>query len=276
MSWSSSDLTSQIKRPPASAVPQGVLDKLRANPATAGLFLDYDGTLAPIVDDPALATPVPGTAATLELLGRSFGVVAVVSGRPARFLGEVLGRPPGVRLIGLYGLEELAPDGSVVTGELAAGWETVVADAVHAAVAEAPDGLGVEDKRLSLTLHWRTAPALEPWAREFAVRIAARTGLVPHGGRASIELRPPVDVDKGSVLRRLARECQAIGCFGDDRGDIPAFVAAGELAGRGAVVVRVVVSDSETPPELLDLADVVVEGPSAAHALLATLAVGAP
>jgi len=75
------------------------------------LCLDFDGTLAPIVDDPEAAAPLEGT---LDLLGRlagRFAAVALVSGRPAGWLAE-RAAAPGVRYLGLYGLEEVV-DGLV-------------------------------------------------------------------------------------------------------------------------------------------------------------------
>jgi trehalose 6-phosphate phosphatase len=244
---------------------------MRAQPQRSGLFLDYDGTLAPIVADPASATPLPGVPETLRVLGERFGVVAVVSGRPAAFLAEALQRPPGVRLLGLYGLEEVGIDGMVVTAEGTEGWQAVVEAVITELRQSAPAGLGVEDKGLSVTLHWRTAPSLGSWAGQFAADCAVRTGLDAQVGRASVELRPPIAVDKGSVLLRLAQGCQAIGCFGDDVGDLPAFVAAGELATRGVDVLRVAVGDVESPPALLALADLIVPGPQEALDLLDSL-----
>ena len=69
------------------------LDRLRARAAEAALCLDFDGTLAPIVDDPADAEALPGTVELLGRLARRFAAVAVVSGRPARFRWHLRSRP---------------------------------------------------------------------------------------------------------------------------------------------------------------------------------------
>ena len=66
---------------------------------------DFDGTLAPIVEDPDSAAPLDGVPATLERLAARFGEVAVVSGRPLAFLERWFPEPSGVTLVGLYGLE---------------------------------------------------------------------------------------------------------------------------------------------------------------------------
>ena len=84
------------------------LEVLLEEPPRTAVMVDFDGTLAPIVTDPASARAVPGAARTLGALTRSFGTVAVVSGRPAEFLARRLrSAGAGVRLFGLYGLEEV-------------------------------------------------------------------------------------------------------------------------------------------------------------------------
>ena len=92
-----------------------VLRPLCERPAEAALFVDFDGTLAPIVDDPAAARPLTGRPRSWPRLARRFGLVAVVSGRPVAFLLEALGHPPGVAMAGLYGMEAAAAGGAVVT-----------------------------------------------------------------------------------------------------------------------------------------------------------------
>ena len=78
---------------------------LRHDPSRTAILVDFDGTLAPIVDDPAASRPVAGAPEVLDSLAARYGLVSVVSGRPAGFLQAHLGTGP--RLIGLYGLEEV-------------------------------------------------------------------------------------------------------------------------------------------------------------------------
>jgi trehalose 6-phosphate phosphatase len=249
-----------------------LLAPLRDRAADAALFLDYDGTLAPIVDDPQGAAPVPGVPALLCRLGHRLRVVAVVSGRPVSYLEGVLGRPPGVHLAGLYGLEEITPDGSVRSESGAEAWRERVAAVTAALLADAPQGIAVEPKGLSVTVHWRRAPAHEPWARAAVAEQSRRSGLHAQPGRMSLELRPPIEADKGTVVTRLGSGCPVVGCFGDDLGDVPAFEAARALGKAGATVVTVAVVDAESPPEVLAMADMTVEGPEAAVALLEAIA----
>jgi trehalose 6-phosphate phosphatase len=252
---------------PAPLVP------LAADPAHGALFLDFDGTLAAIVEDPTAARPLPGVRALLADLAGPFALVAVVSGRPTAFLTEVLGDPAGVTLAGLYGLER------ALGGPELASWAAVVDEVVAEARAGAPAGIYVEPKGLTVTLHWRHAPEHKDWVLAFAERQHARRGLAVHPGRAERELRPPLDVDKGTVVRALGAEhagqLRAAAVFGDDIGDLPAFAAAGELRsgdGRPLQVVRVAAVDAESPPEVAARADVTVPGAAGAVALLRALA----
>src|SRR3954469_18159782 len=81
------------------------LDPLVAQPDGAGIVTDFDGTLAPIVLDPAAARALPGVGPLLGRLAARYSRVGVVSGRPAAFLLDRLGPVEGLRLVGLYGLE---------------------------------------------------------------------------------------------------------------------------------------------------------------------------
>jgi trehalose 6-phosphate phosphatase len=95
-----------------------------------------------------------------------------------------------------------------------------------------------------------------------------------------LELRPPVDVDKGTVIRSLAAESpmewRAVAAFGDDMGDLPAFAALDDLASGAAgppvVAVRVAVVDDESPPDVAARADLTVPGAPAAVDLLRAIA----
>lgn len=236
--------------------------------------MDYDGTLAPIVDDPAGARPADGVPEVLAALGRRLAVVAVVSGRPAAYLRDNLGTPPRVRLAGLYGMEEVTAAGLLRRSPEAEPWEPLVAAVTRRAMETAPPGAEVEPKGLSVTLHWRRAPAAEQWATETAHREAADTGLTLQPGRMAIELRPPIGADKGTVVRTLGDGHAVVGYFGDDLGDLPAFEVLADMASAGTVVARVAVSGADSPPAMAAAADLVVEGPIAAVALLRRL--GAP
>jgi trehalose 6-phosphate phosphatase len=266
------------------------LAPLLADPAHSAIVSDFDGTLSPIVGDPAEARPVPGTAAVLRRLADRFGVVAVVSGRPASFLVDQLAPTDGsaagvegpsgsldqaaaVRYVGLYGLEWSGPDGAVRREPSAERWRPVVDAAASRLGSASPEGVVVEPKGLAVTVHWRQAPEAGEWAAAAVSAEAARTGLRAHLGRMSIELRPDLDIDKGSITRTLVAGCSAACYLGDDLGDLPAFAALAGLAVDGTLAtVSIAVVDDESAPEVVQAADLTVRGPLAALRLLAWLA----
>jgi trehalose 6-phosphate phosphatase len=248
------------------------LAPLAEDPSRSVVIVDFDGSLAPIVVDPPAAAPLPGASEVLARLVGRIGRVAVVSGRPVAFLRDALA-VDGLALFGHYGVERF--DGEAIsTAPQARRWE----EAVRLAAAEAETALAgvfVERKgSLAVALHWRRHPDLEPAAISLGRRLAATHGLRLEPGRQTVELRPPLDVDKGSPVAELADGAHAALVMGDDRGDIAAFAAAGRLVEEGRLghVVRVAVRSSETPAELLDRADLAVDGPSGALDLLEELA----
>jgi trehalose 6-phosphate phosphatase len=120
-----------------------------------------------------------------------------------------------------------------------------------------------------VTVHWRPRPEL---AGEIALRaeaLARDLGLVPLRTRMAIELRPPVDVDKGDAVRALVGGYRVGAFAGDDTGDLPAFAA---LAAAVPSSVRVGVLSSEAPAALRDAVDVVVDGPHELVRLLGRVA----
>lgn len=240
-------------------------------PGTAGVLTDYDGTLAPVVEDRASALPWPGATEVISALAERLAVVAVVSGRPVEYLEAHLGRNPKVMLVGLYGLERVE-NGQHRVMEMALPWEEAIASATRAVQREAPRGLEVEPKRLTLALHARRAPETLQWARQWAAHRASSTGLVAQSGRLSVELLPPDGPHKGTVVDELAGALSALSFFGDDVGDLPAFSALRRLRSEGKTTIAVGVASSEQPAELASSVDLLVAGPAEAVALLASLA----
>jgi trehalose 6-phosphate phosphatase len=248
------------------------LQPLVDDPGRSALLVDFDGSLAPIVDEPERARPLPAARDALARLASSVGRVAVVSGRPVAFLLDALG-VPGLVYAGVYGLERLV-DGEVVVDPRAAPWLEVM-DEVAAAADEAFPDLYVEHKgRVAVTIHWRTAPSSAAAAQAFAAGLARRHDLgEPLKTRMAVELRPPIPVDKGSVTAELV-EGAAVAVFaGDDTGDLVAFDVLTRLAASGAVehAVRIGVRSEEAPPGIFD-ADVLVDGPTGLAAVLGEVA----
>jgi trehalose 6-phosphate phosphatase len=249
-----------------------LVEPFTAEPARAGVFCDFDGTLAPIVDDPAAARPLEGVADLLAALAEVYARVGVISGRPVAFLVERLGGR-GLWLAGLHGLEAATDDGGVTVPDEVAAWRPVVDEVADLAEAQGWPAELVERKGLSVTLHFRVAPEREDEARAWAEAHAARTGLGLLAGRKSYELRPPVGRDKGTALIEGAAGLECVMFAGDDRGDLDAFDALDRLAADGVTTARVGVRSEESPAELLERADVLVEGPAGMASALERLLV---
>ena len=236
---------------------------VRADPRHSGILVDFDGTLSPIVDDPATAQPLDGIPDVLDRLAQRYERVAVVSGRPVAFLVRLL--PPSLFLSGLYGLEVI-DRGRRRDHPSGGAWREVVDDVASYSAARGPAGMRVESKGLSLTLHYRTRPEIADDVRDWAERQAARSGLRVRPARMSVELHPPIEADKGTAVDEVASGLAAVCFIGDDVGDLPAFDALDRLEAGGTVVLRVAVRSDEAPAELLARADHVVDGPEGVRA----------
>jgi trehalose 6-phosphate phosphatase len=243
------------------------LAALRAGRTEALVALDYDGTLAPIVDDPALAVPAPGAVEALQALGTR---VAVVTGRPALVAVELggLGDVPGLVVMGQYGVERWA-GGSLTAAEPAPGLEQA-RDELPAMVRRV--GGTLEDKGHSLVVHTRNAArgSLERLAGP-VMELGERLGLEVHPGRMVLELRPSGFDKRGALLAVAGPLPSAVLFAGDDVGDGSAFDAVDELRARGVPGLTVFSDSTEGPDELRKRADLVVDGPPGVVALLREL-----
>jgi trehalose-phosphatase len=235
-----------------------LLARLAAEPGEAGLFLDFDGVLAPIVERPEDAVPPPETRAELERLVAKYALVAVVSGRAGDDVRARLG-VDGVVYVGSHGLE-LEPQ--------ADRWRRTLA----AFAADAPwPPEEIEVKGLAVAFHFRGHDDERQAVRELdAIAETAREeGLVARYGRKILEVLPPVGSHKGTAVRHLIEERRLRRALaaGDDTTDIDSFAALDGLE----VAVRAAVASEESPSALLDAADLVVASPDEFLALLSRL-----
>lgn len=213
------------------------MSRIELDAARAALFLDLDGTLAPIVADPRMVGPDARRNDVLAQAERALGGrVAVVSGRAISDVDRILhGRIHSVA--GLHGLERRIGDGGIARDPPPPGF-AAAAEAAHAFVA-AREGLMLEDKGLSLAIHYRAAPAREAEAHAFADAAAARHGLSVQHGKMVVELRTP-GADKGDAIAAFMREAPFAGArpifVGDDLTDEHGFETAAALGGFGVLV----------------------------------------
>lgn len=228
-------------------------------------MLDFDGTLAEIVARPEHARPVDGARGALIELARRYRSVAIVTGRRSEEVAALLD-VPHVTYVGLYGLEDVADE-----------LVTAIVPRVQTATVEIAEAW-VEDKGVSVAVHYRQAP--DPVSARAALLVALQpvateAGLELIEGKMVLELVPPDRPLKGGAVERLVREhgLQEVLYAGDDHADLDAFDALDRLIGSGDVraAVRVAVRGPETPPALVDGADVVAEGPAGLVELLRTL-----
>lgn len=211
------------------------------------IFLDFDGTLSPIVDDPADAALLDGVAPLVARLARRADV-AVVSGRGADDVRARVG-VDGLHVAGSHGFEIIDPDGARHDHPDAAAAVPAleaVADRLRADVGAVP-GVVIEPKRFGLTVHDRMVDDLDlPAVRAATDAVAAdHPGLRTTHGKRVTELRPDVDWDKGRatlwLLDRLGRDDVVAVYVGDDRTDEDAFAVLGDDA------VTVVVARADEP-----------------------------
>jgi trehalose 6-phosphate phosphatase len=251
------------------------------HPETAGIFLDFDGTLSEIVHVPSEARPMEGTSELLGRLAARLRLVSIVSGRSAHQLLDWLGS--GVEIWGVHGAERTRA-GRVELSERAAPYadlmQRVKRDARRRLEELGLGGVLLEDKGVMIGLHFRAATDRERARKaldEVAEELAKGYGLRRAGGRLAFELRPPIELSKAQIVLHRAREAalKSVAFVGDDRIDLPGFEALDKLEREGMSTLRVAVDSAEAPPELIDRADIVVEGPRGVLEFLNRLANGA-
>jgi trehalose 6-phosphate phosphatase len=255
------------------------LHPLTADPARSALFFDVDGTLAPIAQRAEDAHVPKDTSLLLARLSRRYALVACISGRAAADVRRLVG-VGGIVYAGSHGAELLEPNASTprIAPEFKR-WEPEVKAFVRERDTAALRSLRVriEDKGPIMTFHWRGAPN-EDAAREHVEGLAEQAeaaGLWIHWGRKVLEIRPPVPVDKGQAVRELVNEASPRAALyaGDDATDLDGFAALDALVEEGRLedAVRVGVRSDEGPREIVERADLVVDGVEGVQRVLGEL-----
>jgi trehalose 6-phosphate phosphatase len=215
------------------------------------VFLDYDGTLTPIVDRPEDALITDSMRATVRALAQRC-TVCVVSGRDRQVVQELMGVFDLV-VAGSHGFDIWSPQQGTIEHSAASGFEELLAG-VTAELEQALDpisGAVVEPKRASVAAHYRLASdSGREQVREVVERLLAAhpDELKVTPGKMVYEIQPKLDWDKGRAVLHL------LGVLGLEEGVTPIYVgdditdedAFEALAGRG---IGVIVADPSDPEE---------------------------
>jgi trehalose 6-phosphate phosphatase len=266
---------------PLSAEGIQALQAIVKSPMETLIATDFDGTLAPIVDDPEQAYADPNAVAAFGRLGEWVGAVVVITGRPARTVVRLGGFREAAGLdsmivLGQYGVERwnAADDAYLIPPD---------PPEINTIKKELPgllDSLGlsdakIEDKGRALAVHTRSLPDSRAAFSKLAAplsELAARHGLMVEQGKSVWEIRAS-GTDKGAALRSIVAEtgARAVVFAGDDLGDLAAFQAVRDLSAAG-VTGLLVCSASNEEEALTELSDVIVDGPAGLAAWLNALA----
>ena len=216
-------------------------------------FLDVDGTLIDIADTPDAVHVDDALLALIARLQRaSGGAVALVSGRALSFLDHRLGALH-LPVAGQHGLERRDASGRVWMHAAPPAARSAIKAALAPVLARYP-GLLLEDKGLTLALHYRLAPQLAAYAHRLMARLAAaaNAGLEVQRGRRVAEIKP-AGVDKGAAVAAYLAEPPFAGrrpvFIGDDLNDEHGFAEVNRLdgisikVGKGASCARYRLAD---------------------------------
>ncbi|MGB9011817.1 MAG: trehalose-phosphatase [Aeromicrobium sp.] len=249
------------------------------DPAGTLLALDFDGTLAHIVDDPTQAFAHPDAVLALGRLGRVLGTVAIITGRPVTQALELGGFASvdgldGLIIFGQYGAERWdAASGEAIGSERVETIDRLAERLPEILAQHGAETALIEDKGLALAVHTRgMAEDLIDRLRVPLASVASDMGLMLEPGKQVLEMRF-AGADKGHALRALVAETSArtVVFGGDDLGDIPAFEAVDDLR-AGGMRGLLVCSASTEQDALVSRADVVLDGPDAVAIWLAAWA----
>ena len=201
------------------------------------LFLDFDGTLAEIADAPERVEVEAELGPSLRALHDALhGAVAIISGRPIAEIDAFLD-PLVVPVAGLHGLERRTPGGAIVRQAKMDGTPLEEARRGLDALARSIPGVRIEDKSLTLAVHYRAAPHAAEDCRR-AVEEAVRRGgggLHVLEGRKVFEIKPS-GIDKGTAIAEYLAEPPFAGrtaiFVGDDASDEDGFATVNRMGGQ--------------------------------------------
>jgi trehalose-phosphatase len=249
------------------------LARLALAPRPAALVTDLDGTLSPIVSDPAAARPADGAVEALGAVQAAGIEIVIMTGRSAATARALIGTDRFL-IVANHGAEWLGAGAEAVpaTADRPVSVERAIG------LVRTGDGIEIEWKAPTATIHFRNAPDPERARRQVTEQLAAAdpSAVELHPGRMSLEVRPAGAPNKGEALRELVarRGLRGLVVIGDDVTDLDMFRAAAELRADGTLegaAILAVAGGGEVPPEVTVAADATLASPADVVALLAAL-----
>ena len=195
------------------------------------LFLDFDGTLAPIVERPGDARPLPGVTELVEAIGTAIPV-AIISGRGLDDVVERLGAR-SIDVAGSHGMELMYSEGERETSDRLRRFEAIIDDVerqLRDRFSEVPR-IEIERKRFGVAVHFRRRPEAREIVEKALEKILEDHDELTLGtGKMVREIAPDLDIDKGTALRAIRQKIDSDGrrfpvYIGDDTTDEDAFEA---------------------------------------------------
>ncbi len=245
--------------------------------ARIGIVSDVDGTLSPIVDDPAAAIVLPQSKQHLIAMQPKLELLAFVSGRAASDIHGRVAIEGGV-YVGNHGMERHMGDTVQVNKEVAA-YRTNLEAVMNTVRDGLLPGMAIEDKGATASIHYRRTENPQQTAATFKPqleKLAETHDSHVHSGKMVFELRPRVKVNKGTAFRDLIADYRldAAMYLGDDVTDADAIRAAGELRAAGTCfALGVGVEHAGDTPEVVErYADVMASSVEDVAELLGWLA----
>ena len=251
LSWRDDDANDTMSKPLLPLSPE-TNERLAGSPLV--VMLDVDGTLAPIAQmfDQA-RVPVETQEAIASLVARPNVHIALVTGRGAATARRMVG-VSNLWVVGNHGFEIEGPTGQDFADPGVAKYREVIATAARRLQPRVSSmgGVIIENKAITLSVHWRLARAdIAPTLRKVVDEVAESLGLRVSEGKRIFEIKPPALIDKGTAVLGLAerltseRDGASIVFAGDDITDEDAIRALRSHHPR-AVTIRVV--GEENPP----------------------------
>ena len=240
-----------------------------------GLFLDFDGTLSAIVNNPDQASLYGNNSDLLKELSEYFPIV-ILSGRSVESLLDRI-KIPTLQYVGNHGMEILK-DNKTILPENARAYLTNIENALTTLEKQITDPkVYLENKKITISVHYRnvaepskTRDRLAPLVE----KIAKENELAVFEGRMIFELRPPIQINKGTIFREMVKNqgLQSAMMIGDDITDTHAFIQARNLQSSNECnSFSLAVVEKETAQEVIDLADFTLSGVTGANQFLSSL-----